>query len=149
MAAIKQNSLLGRNTWVGLIARIAVSLGLMGLSLIPALMLNASVVHEPQKMVMVAFLAMLFPIMAAVVLSEIPRGNDWLMMRVGLATFCRTGLPLLIVIYCSEIAALNLSEPAIGFLAYFYIFGLTMSVWMSINRVSNADLMSEAEHAVV
>ena len=149
MAAEKRNSLISRNNWVGLVSRIGTSLLLMGLSLIPAVAVNAILVHEPQKMVLVAFLAMLFPVVASAVASEIPRGNDWLMMRVGLATFCRTGLPLLIVFYCSEVAGLELSEPAFGFLAYFYIFGLTMSVWMSIIRVSGADFLNEAGHAVV
>ena len=149
MAETKRNSLFTQETWVGLIARVVATLFLMCISLAFAIWMNTSFVHEPPKMVLVAFLAMLFPMISAVFVSELPRGNDWLMMRVGLATFCRTGLPLLIVIYCKEIAAINMSEPAIGFLAFFYIFGLTMSVWMSIIRVSGANTTGEAEHAIV
>ena len=148
-AGTKRNSLLTQETWVGVIARVITTLFLMATSLLFAIWMNTSFIHEPPKMVMVAFLAMVFPMVAAVVVSELPRGTDWLMLRVGLATFCRTGLPLLIVIYCNEAAPNNMFESAIGFMAFFYIFGLTMSVWMSIIRVSGANTNSEAEHAIV
>ena len=149
MAANKGISLLGLDTWIGLGLRAVSCLLLMGLSLVVALLANAWLVHEPVKMVNVAFLCMLFPIIAGLVVSEVPRGNDWLMIRMGLATFCRTGLPLLIVMYFSENSAVILSEASIGFLAYFYICGLLMSVWMSVIRVNDVSLMGEAEHAVV
>ena len=149
MVSKKGITLFALDNWIGLVLRAIACLLMMGLSLALALLANGWLVQVPIKMVLVAFLSMLFPIMAGLVVSEVPRGIDWLMARVGLATFCRTGLPLLIVMYFSENSGVILSEAAIGFLGYFYICGLLMSVWMSVIRVNDVSLMGEAEHAVV
>jgi len=52
----------------------------------------------PGKVLLAMWLIVLFPVGLSVVFSEFPRGSDWIMFRLGIATFCRTGLPLLIVI---------------------------------------------------
>lgn len=44
------------------------------------------------------WLAITFAMLLGLVFTELPTGDDHTMTRLGLATFCRTGLPLLAVI---------------------------------------------------
>ena len=89
------------------------------------------------KIVIVMFLIVAVPMLAGMFLFELPRGSDWLLFRLGVATFCRTGLPLLIVLSVSVFAKANLASAAYGFLAYFYLIGFLASVWISVNRFAS------------
>ena len=48
------------------------------------------------------FLAITFCMLLGLVFTELPAGDKHTFTRLGLATFCRTGLPLLVVIVISK-----------------------------------------------
>ncbi len=88
----------------------------------------------PFKVLVAMFLVTAIPIGVGLILAELPRGESWVLMRLGVATFCRTGLPLLIVILVEQILTGVITEHAFGFLAFFYLVGFFSSVWISVNR---------------
>lgn len=70
---------------------------------------------------------------AGVVCSEYPRGDQLAMARLGLATFCRTGLPLLVVLVAVNYATrLNSIALYVGVL---YAFGLAVSLLLEVSRL--------------
>ncbi len=101
----------------------------------------------------IVFMAVLVPMLLGLVLAEIPRGSDWLLFRLGVATFCRTGLPLLIVISVSLQSEDGFWDRAIGFLSFFYVCGFLASVWISIYRFRRHRIvpvkLQEVERAAV
>lgn len=71
--------------------------------------------------------------MTGLVFSEYPRGNQAAMLRVGLATFCRTGFPLLVVLLAVNYATrLNSVAACVGIL---YAVGLASSLSLEISRM--------------
>ena len=74
-----------------------------------------------------------FGMMLGVVFSEYPRGSAAALARVGLATFCRTGLPLLVVLVAVNYATrLNAVAVYVGIL---YAVGLTSSLALELSRL--------------
>lgn len=85
---------------------------------------------------MVAFLIVWVPMMVSMVAAELPRGEDWIFFRFALATFCRTGLPLIFLL----VIMLRFQDgpsATVGFMAFFYIVGFLSSVGISVSRFSN------------
>lgn len=71
--------------------------------------------------------------MAGLIFSEYPRGDQAAMLRVGLATFCRTGFPLLVVLMAVNYATrLNSVAACVGIL---YAVGLMSSLSLEISRL--------------
>lgn len=104
----------------------------------------------PSKVLLAMWLIVLFPVGLSVVCSELPRGSDWIMFRLGIATFCRTGLPLLIVILVDKLSTgEGLAEVAFGFLAFFYLIGFVASVWVSVVRLRSTETLNGVDSAVV
>lgn len=104
----------------------------------------------PGKVLLAMWLIVLFPVGLSVVFSEFPRGSDWIMFRLGIATFCRTGLPLLIVILVDKLSTgEGLAEDAFGFLAFFYLIGFVASVWVSVGRLRSTESLNGVDSAVV
>ena len=64
-----------------------------------------------------------FAMVQGLVLSEFPRGDDNTFLRLGLATFCRTGLPLIGVIAIAKYSAGDKREQAIFLVAVLYAVG--------------------------
>lgn len=74
-----------------------------------------------------------FGMMLGVVFSEYPRGSEAALARVGLATFCRTGLPLLVVLVAVNYATrLNSVAACVGIL---YAVGLSLSLALELSRL--------------
>lgn len=146
-------SCLSAPTTAGLFARaglfVLLMLSTLALAvLFKSLFLVSISVHQVIAMFLVAGL----PMLVGLILSEVPRGTDWLLFRLGIATFCRTGLPLLIVIVVIQLSKVGLADPLIGLLAFFYVVGFLASVWISINRIADTgftDSVIEVDRAVV
>jgi hypothetical protein len=71
--------------------------------------------------------------MAGVVCSEYPRGDQLAMARLGLATFCRTGLPLLVVLIALNYAT-RLESVAL-YVGILYAVGLVSSLALEVSRL--------------
>ena len=89
----------------------------------------------PFSRLLAIFLCVFAPMSLGIVAHQIPRGDDWLMARLGLATFCRTGLPLLIVLFVSQVVADPFETCELGLLVLFYLCGILTSVWISVQRL--------------
>ena len=88
----------------------------------------------PTTHLLLAFLVVLVPMTAGLVLSEYPRGADFAAFRLGLATFCRTGLPLVVVLLVARYSVAAFTGEAMAFLVAFYAVGLTSSIGLSLYR---------------
>lgn len=102
-----------------------------------------------EKIVFAMWLSVAVPMTIGVVCGELPKGNDWVLVRLGVATFCRTGLPLLIVIFVDSMSEGKLAEAAYGYLAFFYLFGFFVSVWVSVSRLRLTNSMDGVDRAVI
>lgn len=151
-----------QETVVGLVARVGVYCVVMIVAFVVAWLLNFvvfadpiegssgdAVLRLPNKFLLAMWLIILIPVGLSVVCSELPRGSDWVMVRLGIATFCRTGLPLLIVIFVDKLNGEQLSESAFGFLAFFYLIGFLTSVWVSVGRMRLSGSLNGVDSAVV
>jgi hypothetical protein len=85
-----------------------------------------------------AFFAVFIPMAASIVLAERPKGDDWIILRLGLATFCRTGLPIICVAVITLLSKKPLQLTLLGFLAFFYISGILVVVLISVYRLSES-----------
>lgn len=120
----------------GLLARVIVFC--VGMLALLALSWGASrsfSVDIPFRELLAVFFAVAIPMTASIVVGELPRGNDWIMMRLALATFCRTGLPIFCVVVITLLSEKQLQPLSSGFLVLFYIFGLLSVVLISVRRL--------------
>jgi hypothetical protein len=92
---------------------------------------------------LVVFLSVFLPMATSIVVGEMPRGNDWIMVRLALATFCRTGLPLFLVVVITLLSKKQLQPIFLGFLVLFYIFGILSVVLLSVKRLAQAPVESD------
>lgn len=135
-SALANRSMVFRDGVVGLVARTAVVTAAMGLTLVLLLLVKS------QGWFFTDLETSLFWISAAVVwigmclgvfFSEYPRGSEAALARVGLATFCRTGLPLLVVLVAVNYATRLVSVASlVGFL---YAVGLVVSLGLELSRL--------------
>ncbi len=88
----------------------------------------------PDRQLLVVFLLILVPMAVALVLIERPAGGEKALMRLGLATFCRTGLPFFCAVVITLVTEDGLHDHSWFFMAFFYIVGILLSVWISIVR---------------
>jgi hypothetical protein len=115
------------------------------LSLILAVCLGLSVIVRnlfvqdvADNLLIVAFLIILVSMVVGLLLSEYPGGLEFAVMRLGFATFCRTGLPLLVVMLLVRYSSATFAGHAIGFLVVFYAVGLITSIGLSLYRFSGS-----------
>lgn len=97
---------------------------------------------DPEQLFAV-FLATAIPMGASIVVGERPPGDDWIPLRLGLATFCRTGLPIFCVGVITLISKKQFEPALLGFLVFFYILGILAVVWISVYRLSNMSVGSD------
>jgi len=74
----------------------------------------------------------------AAVASRLPRGDDAAGLRLGLATFCRTGIPLLHVLVIMFNYPPEISEAAMGYIAICYLIGFPLSIALSLGDFSSS-----------
>ena len=96
------------------------------LSQTPATLLNASIV----------FLIIWFPMVLALFISEFPRGDEFIFLRIGGATFCRTGMPLLVILLLSY-SRPELLDQMVFLIGSVYAVGLIASILLSVFRLGN------------
>lgn len=91
----------------------------------------------PFRFLLAICLVVLVSMLAASVVSEYPRGDDYLMMRMGFATFCRTGLPLLVVMIVARYSDPTFASETFGFLVLFYAVGLVTNIRLSLYSIAH------------
>lgn len=99
---------------------------------------NLFVPDVPDNFLIADFLIILVSMCVGLLLSEYPSGNEFAAMRLGFATFCRTGLPLLVVALVMRYSNSTFAGRAIGFLVAFYAVGLITSIGLSSYRFSSS-----------
>ena len=132
-----------RSDSLGLVVRMAMFICLMVLALgLVSQFLDWHQWPVSIREMWIAFGVTLIPIGTSLVLGEVPRGSDWVMVRLSLATFCRTGLPLFCVAVITLFSRSRLQLPALGLLTFFYVFGILIVVWISVKRLAVAEFES-------
>ena len=64
--------------------------------------------------------------------SEYPRGDELALARMGLATFCRTGIPLVVILLIERYSDVQLLEQGIAIVVLLYGVGLFSSIVLSL-----------------
>lgn len=130
------SSLVSRDGIAGLIARAFVLTLALGVATGGLLLLRSSqlafVDCENSVLLGIAFVVWVAMILG-IVFSEYPRGDWAVMMRVGLATFCRTGFPLLVILLTVNYAT-RLNSLAV-FIGILYAVGLVLSLVLEVSRL--------------
>ena len=77
------------------------------------------------------------PMLLGLIASEFPRGDDYLLMRMGGATFCRTGMPLLVILlFVYSIP--ELVDHVVFMIVFVYAAGFITSVLLSLFRLGKS-----------
>jgi len=77
----------------------------------------------PANEVGLIFAALAFAMLLGLVFAELPTGDEHTFTRLGLATFCRTGLPLLVVLAISKYSVCLEKAQPIFVVVLFYAVG--------------------------
>ncbi|MEM7782090.1 MAG: hypothetical protein AAF623_01965 [Planctomycetota bacterium] len=101
------------------------------------------------KILFALWLTIFVAIGISLILKEFPRGSDFVMVRLGSATFCRTGIPLLIIILLDYFGILKLESKALGFLSVFYIVGFSVAICISVTPFRFLRALGGARNAIV
>ena len=111
---------------VGLFYRAIALLLLEGIALTVVVVLNllkACFTDVPLIEIGLIFAAITFAMLLGLAFAEFPSGEAYTFTRLGLATFCRTGLPLLVVIAISKYSVCSLKIQPIFVAVVFYAVG--------------------------
>ena len=82
------------------------------------------------------FLTIWFPMVLSLFMSEFPRGDEFIFLRIGGATFCRTGMPLLVILLLSY-SRPELLDQMVFLIGSVYAAGLIASILLSVFRLGN------------
>ena len=105
---------------------------------------SAFEIEVPSRFLLAMFLVVLFSMVVGLFLSEYPQGDDYALMRIGFATFCRTGLPLLVVLLVARYSDPSFtSKTMMAFLIVFYAVGLLTSIGLSLYRFADTSSSSK------
>lgn len=121
-----RRSLLQRRGVTGLIFRTIALLLLEGVALGAILCCRLQgfcLIDVPTREILMIFAAIVFAMLLGLVFSELPSGDEHTFTRLGLATFCRTGLPLLVVVVISKYSVCEESMQPIFSAVVFYAVG--------------------------
>lgn len=77
----------------------------------------------PPVEIILIFVAIMFAMLLGLVFAEVPSGDEHTFTRLGLATFCRTGLPLLVVTAIWKYSVCSLKIQPIFAAVVFYAVG--------------------------
>lgn len=124
--------------WPGLAARCAALTLLMGGVLLASLAVHSLFESSvPVKWLWATFLVVFVAMMSGLIAAEIPRGTDFILMRLAVATFCRTGFPLLVILVAARYSNDPLEMSTFGYFAAYYLFGFPASVALSVLVISS------------
>ena len=118
--------MLQRRGPVGLIFRALTLLLLEGVALGAVLLchyLEFSLTAVPARELLMIFAAITFAMLLGLFFSEFPTGDQHTFTRLGAATFCRTGLPLLVVMAIWKYSVCNSKLQPIFAAVVFYAVG--------------------------
>lgn len=79
-----------------------------------------------------------FGMLLGMVTSTFPRGNEAAGLRLGLATFCRTGIPLLHLLLIMINYPAEIVQPVMGYIAVGYLIGFPLSIALSLSSGSSS-----------
>ena len=130
-----RRSMIQRPGVVGLFSRVVVLLLLEGITLGAIAWLrwmNYSLVDVPLMEIVMIFAAMTFAMSLGLVFTEVPGGIEHTFTRLGLATFCRTALPLLVVFVIWKYSVCSLKSKPIFAAVVFYAVGHFCSMILSL-----------------
>lgn len=80
-----------------------------------------------------------FSMLLGMVASTFPRGNEAAGLRLGLATFCRTGLPLLHLLLIMFNYPAEIVQPVMGYIAIGYLIGFPLSIGLSLGNETSSN----------
>jgi len=133
-----QASILLRDDLIGFVARAAAVTLMIALVVMTAFALRANglwIASLSSNFLIVVGLVVWQTNMLGLFFSEYPKGNDHALLRLALATFCRTGLPLLVVFVGLDYAS---TPTAIGYIAVVYCVGFFGSLVLEVFRLETA-----------
>ena len=132
-------SLLAKSDLPSILFRAMVLSVIIGLATLLAAILQTLVSQTPATGFtgLVVFSIIWGPMMLGLLASEFPRGDDYIFVRMGGATFCRTGMPLLVILLLmysnpdlvGQIVVMVVAVYAVGFIA---------SVLLSVFRLGHS-----------
>ncbi len=130
----------------GLVARSIMLSVVMAIGLaIGFLVASAAGIEFPAWGIIVTFLVAYIGAMAGLFFAEYPAGNELAMTRIGLATFCRIGLPAVALLFITGYSGRAFATCACAFLGAFYLVGLMTGVCLSLMRYSQPEQNSGSE----
>ncbi len=88
------------------------------------------------KQVTIAFLVAAFSTAGSQFFCEFPTGSDKALLRLGLATSVRAGLPAMVVIVGASVNGSVMTVETVGVLVLFYSIGLFASLYLDIGRLN-------------
>lgn len=89
-----------------------------------------------EKQMMIAFYVAAFSTAMAQFFSEFPSGKDRALLRLGLATSIRTGLPAIVIVAGGFLNDSMMTIEMISTLILFYGIGLFASLYLDIGRLN-------------
>ena len=121
-----RRSMLQRRGMIGLTCRAIVLLLLEVVALAVVLYCHLQeycLVNVPKSEILAIFAGIVLAMMLGLVFTELPSGDQHTFTRLGLATFCRTGLPLLVVVAISKYSVCDEAVQPIFAAVVFYAVG--------------------------
>ena len=82
------------------------------------------------------------PMVAGVLAAEYPRDDEFVFLRLAGATFCRTGLPLLVILLLSYSDS-DWVDRLVFLIVFVYAAGFVTSVLLSVFRLNRAQDRNE------
>ena len=132
----ERRSIFARDGKAGLLARalaVTAALVVTAIGLTMARDAGWMLVELPRTIMIGIALVVWVSMILGVIFSEYPRGDQLALARVGLATFCRTGFPLLVILVAVNYAT-RLNSVAI-YVGILYAVGLSLSLALEVSRL--------------
>lgn len=119
--------------------RALVLTAITGLTTFLAAVLQTSLTETPATPfnALVVFLTIWIPMILGLLASELPRGDDYIFVRMGVATFCRTGMPLLVILLL-RYSIPDLVDQVVFMIVSVYAVGFIASVLLSVFRLGQS-----------
>ncbi len=130
---IRQNDLAGM-----LLRGLVLTLGI-GLAAFCSAVLQNLLSQTPVTLLhgLFVFFMIWIPMILGLIASEVPRGDDFIFIRMGGATFCRTGMPLLVILlFVYSIP--ELVDHVVFMIVFVYATGFITSVLLSVFRLGHS-----------
>ena len=122
-----------------MLVRAIVLTAIIGLTTFLSAILQSSVIDTPATPInaLVVFLTIWIPMILGMLASELPRGEEFIFIRMGGATFCRTGMPLLVILLL-RYSIPDLVDQVVFMIVFVYAVGFIASVLLSVFRLGHS-----------